>query len=147
MSSTSLKRASLEDAYDAAVAAQRTLRVQLRLYETEARKSAQAARTYKSISANGRQTVNQDVSGATDENVNLWRELIDLHDQGKAFLDKCTLYNLDPDAAELDGMPSPLPAPVNNPAAVSDATLKTWMLAHLIAVTEFRHDHSSLRVA
>jgi hypothetical protein len=103
-----------------------------------------------SVTANGRSTVFALPSQATytpKQMSQLWRELVDFYDGCRKFLEFCELYDLDADDVELNGAPSPLPAANPNPTAVTDATLFTWMMDHLIPITEIRSDYSQMRTA
>lgn len=90
--STSLKRASLDDAFDASVGATpaTSLRAKLRAYETTARTAIASGQVISSVSSNngagGRSTSFSVPNSAQFEGVNpvsiaeMWRELIDLFD-------------------------------------------------------------------
>lgn len=90
--STSLKRASLDDAFDASVGATpaTSLRAKLRAYETTARAAIATGQVISSVSSNngagGRSTSFSVPNSAQFEGVNpvsiaeMWRELIDLFD-------------------------------------------------------------------
>ena len=85
MVSTRIKRASLDDAFDASVTAAITLRAQLRLYETAARAAIASGQVISSVSATngagGRSTSFFQVEGMSPvETLEMWRELIDLND-------------------------------------------------------------------
>ena len=86
MVSTRIKRASLDDAYDAAVAAPIALRVQLRAYETTARSAVSTGQIISQVSARDRSTSfslpdSELLEGMTPvAMVEMWRELVDLFD-------------------------------------------------------------------
>jgi hypothetical protein len=149
--STSLKRGSLDDAWDQARATSpvTALRVVLRSNETAARKVI-AGGSLASTNMNGRSAAFS-IYGpgqiTPTEFCELWRALSDLFDSSNQFLSACALYGLDPDQTEDNGFPNPLPAQVQSPAAITDATIYAWMMAHLIAITEARSDYTRLRVA
>lgn len=82
MITTKLLRGSLDDAWDAAQAAPRGLRAQLRIFETRARSRIDAG-SLSSVSANGRTTgfSNWGAGSVTPaEWQDVWRSLIDLFD-------------------------------------------------------------------
>ncbi|MGC3961312.1 MAG: hypothetical protein QM813_26315 [Verrucomicrobiota bacterium] len=84
--STKLKAAFLDDAWDAAPQGDGGLRQQLRAFETSARKSISAG-SIASISSDG-QSHTYSTSGLSQEEVvELWRDLITLHDRTKAQLE------------------------------------------------------------
>jgi hypothetical protein len=92
--STGIKRATLDDAYDASVTASLTLRAQLRLYETAARAAittGQIVATVSQSNAAGGRSTSFSTPGSEGISpvrmVELWRELIDLNDQVVADLD------------------------------------------------------------
>lgn len=71
-------------------------------------------------------------------------ELLDLYDNCSAFLTKCALYNLNPDDVDTNGWPAVLEA-VASPAAVSDDSISTRMLAKLVPATSSMGDYGDLR--
>jgi hypothetical protein len=86
--STGIKRATLDDAFDAAVTADITLRAKLRLYETAARALIATGQIVAATSATngaGGRSTSFSTPGAEGISpvrmVELWRELIDLNDQ------------------------------------------------------------------
>lgn len=121
---TAIKQASLDDAYDAAVAGSIALRVQLRTYETAARATIAGGQVVASVSATngagGRSSsfFEPEKSGMTPlDAVELWRELINLFDQ---------VYS------DIGGTPT-------------DAVVKAEMMARLVPAYEAEGDFSSLR--
>lgn len=96
MVSTLVKRASLDDAYDAAVTAGITLRAQLRLYETAARATISSGQIISSVSqsnAAGARSTNfslpdrELLEGMTPVGIlEMWRELVDLNDTAVGYL-------------------------------------------------------------
>jgi hypothetical protein len=118
---TPIKRASLDDAYDASLVAPAvTLRVKLRSYETAARTRISSGQLIASTSANGHSTSFSTPGSdglSPSEVVELWRELIDLHDQVKT---------------DIGGSPS-------------DAVVKAEMMARLVPCFESEGDFSALR--
>jgi hypothetical protein len=150
---TSIKRAFLEDAFDASKANGKGLRATLRENESNARSSI-AAGSLASISANGRSHTFAMRGLAPEGVVDLWRELIDLHDSSKQWLTHCAKYALNPVEAELYELPLSAAA---NPVPVTDADIYEWMIGSssvdgsvrnwhgkLIAITEVRSDYSGL---
>lgn len=125
MLSTAIKRASLDDAYDASlVAPVTTLRAKLRSYESAARALISSGQSIASTSATngvGGRSVSffaPALSGMTPvDAVELWRELIDL---------------LDVVTADIGGTPS-------------DAVVKTEMMGRLVPAYEAEGDFSGLR--
>jgi len=140
--STSLKRSFLEDAWDAAKVANSTspdLRTQLRANETTARKAV-AGGAIELVSMNGRTTkfAKPGAHAPSPEDVRAaWRELVDLYDSSKRFLEYCVSESLDPAATELNGSDT-----AGTPTAATDANLFVWMMDHLIEITEIQHDYS-----
>src|SRR5436190_177112 len=106
----------LEDAWDAAQEADVELRVQLRTYETTARKAI-AGGSFSEVQANGRRSAFslQGPGQVTPAEVAVaWRELIDFCDESNSWLTDCGKYGIDPAVTELQGFPEGL-TPVGSP--------------------------------
>lgn len=69
-------------------------------------------------------------------------ELTDRYDAARTYLEKCALYGLEETFVMSNGWPNPLPTPVAEPAAVTDAAIITRMLRFLVPcssrLTDFR---------
>lgn len=157
---TAIKRASLDDAWDAAKVANKDnpdLRAQLRKNESLARKAV-AGGSLAAVSANRRTSefAPQGPGQVTPtEAVELWRELISLYNRAYRWVKWCLDRGLDANDAEATGVQSV--DLVENPTAITDALVYEWMVGSealkdsprdwpgmLITVTEATSDYSGI---
>lgn len=147
MVSTALKRAALDDAWDATGDDQnQSLRDTLRQFESAARRNI-AGGSLASVGANSRTSAFSSYGAGQITPVEvceMWRDLIDRHDQSKLWLQSCAALSLDPVQTEIVGWPFGTPTPSNLPS-VTDDKVYAWMMTHLVAITEARSDYSKLR--
>lgn len=144
------RRSTLEDAWDVAkVSVPVDLRAVLRSEETKARKAI-AGGSLASVSANRRTS---EFSGygpgqiTQAEILEILRGLVDLYDGSKKWLTDCATYALDPAQTELTGWPTNPGPSVASPAAITEESIYTWMMNHLVAVYTAGSDQSGLRFA
>lgn len=128
------KQSALEDAWDAAPDGDGTLRGQLRIFEKSAKQVIQGGGVVQSSSSNSHSSSDFAPGAgapAAIEYARVWRELINLFDSSKAWLQNPPL-NL---------VPAPIPIP--NP---TDEDIYAKMNDWLIPITERQSDYSNLKL-
>lgn len=171
---TAVKRAKLEDAWDAAPAEANTFRQQIRSFVSQNSALVDGVGGISSSASNGH-SVSAFAPGQNQasgqEFLEMWQELLDMFDLSAQFLRKCAKYGLDAFTVKFDGFPCPLPT-VANPqitidttgrwavlcetynigqadvinAVVGDETVYLWMLDKLFPVTECQGDYTWMRI-
>ncbi len=145
---TKHKRASLDDAKDLSVSNKLTLRQALRQFEKNLSSQIQNGFSIQGAGSNGHSSQAHpagEASATPSEWLEMWRDLIDLHDRVDKFLAFCAKYGLDPTDPSVWLLDSTPLVAVPNPVPVTDDSRYAQMMCRLVPITSGMSDYWLLR--